>query len=227
MDDEIQEILEKEIEEIIDSRMPFVYDIYTKIRYRIYNTYQWPELDPIRNEICLCLMFGLSQASITLTNHLMESVLKYVLIEKHSKDETPPRKGKAITDFVRKFADALGIYDNSDLNKNINKSCSLGLITKEQKKLLHKFRINYRNAYSHSEKGKTFGNRTVPMQALKIEDGKIVMDEQSQPKIAKMLVGQGLIQAKIAEKEGPDYFIEVDNIVRHIRDKLYNYEYIF
>lgn len=227
MGDEIDKILENEVAGIIDSRLPFVYNIYTKIRFRLYNTYQWPELDPVRNEICLCLMFGLSQAAITLTNHLMESVLKYSLIEKLSKDNTPPRKGKAITDFVGKFADALGIYDNSDLSKNINKACSLGLITKEQKKLLHKFRIDYRNAYSHSEKEKTFGNRTIPMQALKIEDGKIVMDEQSQPEIARMLVGQGLIQAKIAENEAPDYFIEVDNVVRYIRDKLYNYEYMF
>jgi hypothetical protein len=138
----------------------------------------------------------------------------------------PPRKGKAITDFISKFSGSLGLYDSSDLNKNINKACSLGLITKEQKKLLHKFRVDYRNAYSHSEKEKTFRKRSAPMQALKMEDNKIVMDEKSEPEIAKMIVGQGLFQAKIAEQEAPDYFIQIDNIVRHIRDKLYNYEYI-
>ena len=39
--------------------------------------YDWPEMDTLRYEICGCISFGLNQAAITLTNHLLESLLKY------------------------------------------------------------------------------------------------------------------------------------------------------
>jgi len=51
----------------------------------IFNTgYGYPELDPLRDEICKCIICGLHQASITLTNHLLEASLKKCLAIKYS-----------------------------------------------------------------------------------------------------------------------------------------------
>lgn len=228
MDQETYIKYEQEINEIVESRNSFIEDNYLMIRNRYYNTYQWPELDPVRHEICLCLFFGLSQAAITLTNHLMESVLKNSLIIHHSKkNNDPPRKGKGLTDLLAKFSEGFSSYDRSELNANINKACSAGLITKDQKKHLHIYREKYRNAYSHSEKAKIFGERKIPIQSVKIEDSKIVVDEVGTPEIAKMIVGQGIVQAMIARKEAPEYFLDIDTVVREIRDKLFNYNYRF
>src|SRR5674476_181595 len=125
MDEETNHKLVAEINEIINSRESFIFDNYLNIRFRYFNTYQWPEIDPVRNEICLCLLFGLSQAAITLTNHLMESALKNALIVYHSKqNNTPPRKGKAITDLIEYFSGAFGIYDKTDLSYDIDRACS-------------------------------------------------------------------------------------------------------
>ena len=228
MDQETTQKYNLEISEIINSRKSFIHENYLLIRERYYNTYQWPEIDPVRHEICLCLFFGLPQAAITLTNHLLESTLKNSLIIYHSKKNTePPRKGKGLTDLINKFSEGISFYDRSELSTNINKACSAGLITKEQKKLLHIYREKYRNAYSHSEKAKIFGERKIPVQSVKLENSKFIIDEVGTPEIAKMIVGQGLVQVMIAQKEAPVYFLDIDTIVREVRDKLFNYKYHF
>ena len=65
-----------EVNKIIRSRRELIYKFYPSIR-EIYNShYDLPDMDPLRHEICICIMFGLCQSAITLTNHLLESLLK-------------------------------------------------------------------------------------------------------------------------------------------------------
>lgn len=79
---------------------------------RIYETpYDMPELDPLRHEISLCIMFGLHQAAITLTNHLIEWFIKLILIYDDSiKNEKPIDPSKNIvTNLEEHFSGVLKV----------------------------------------------------------------------------------------------------------------------
>jgi len=65
-----------------------------------------PELDVIRHEVCLCLIFHLNQAAIALTNHLLESFLKYSLIFLDYKKQSKARKGESILSKVDIFEES-------------------------------------------------------------------------------------------------------------------------
>lgn len=144
MDEEQSKIITEEVNQIIHSRFEFINKHYLSIREAYKNQYDWPELDPIRHEICICIMFGLCQAAITLTNHLLESLLKYALIISHGKDKKQKEekiKGRVVSAFVEKYKEGIKLYDDANLEKTINRACTVGLISKEQKNK----RINYTN----------------------------------------------------------------------------------
>ncbi len=92
---------------------------------------------------------------------------------------------------------------------------------KEQKKQLHQFREIFRNAYSHSDKIKTFGKSTLPITGVRLEENKLVMDEVGEPEIAFFLIGQGIVQFEMAQRTALPYFLYIDKLVREIKDKLF------
>lgn len=225
MNNDINKKYSDEVIEIINSRNQFVERHYLSVRDSYNAHYEWPELDPLRHEITICITFGLCQAAITLTNHLLESLLKYALIINHGKSYKQSEdeiKGNVISAFMEKYDEAIRLYDNMNLDKTINKSCTLGLISKEQKKKLHVFRERFRNAYSHSDKSKTFGNSTVPVTGVRLDKEMIVQDESGNPEISKFLIGQGIIQFEFAQNEAAPYFLYIDDLVRQIWKKLFN-----
>jgi hypothetical protein len=55
----------------------------------IFNSqYDYPTLNPVRDEICKCFICGLYQSTITLTNHFLEKSLKFCLGIKYSIENT-------------------------------------------------------------------------------------------------------------------------------------------
>ena len=224
MDEQQKKKYTAEVDEIIKSRFEFIDRHYLSIREAYHKHYDWPELDPLRHEICICIMFGLCQAAITLTNHLLESLLKYALIITHGKNKKQIEdeiKGRIITSFIEKYEEGILIYGDANLDKTINRACTVGLITKDQKKMLHQFRDRFRNAYSHSDKKKTFGKSSMPVSGIRLENDKFVEDEKGEPEIAKLLIGQGLVQAMMAQNDAPEYFLYIDKLAREIREKLF------
>ncbi len=214
----------EEIQEIIESRHSSIEKHYIIIRDVYQEKYDWSLLDPLRHEICICIMFGLCQAGITLTNHLLESLLKNALIIKHAKNIKQTKgeiKGRIITSLEEKYKEAIKLYDNKNLNHNINRAFTVGLITKEQKKDLHDFRNRFRNAYSHASKNKTFEGATVPVTGINLNEGRIETDESKNVNIAGFLVGQGIFQWKISQELGPQYFLYIDSLVRQIKNKIF------
>jgi hypothetical protein len=105
MDKERQELLTQEVNKIIKSRIAFINRNYPAVRDAYQNHYNWPEMDTLRHEVCLCLIFGLHQAAITLTNHLVESLLKVALITHDAKPELnqSTHKSHSIESFVALF----------------------------------------------------------------------------------------------------------------------------
>lgn len=96
-----------------------IFSNYLKIPTIFNWEYGYPELDPLRDEICKCLICGLYQASITLTNHLLESSLKKCLAIKYSIDN---KNNNSELEYV--FKEGIAMYDTCKLNKTINKACT-------------------------------------------------------------------------------------------------------
>jgi hypothetical protein len=219
MNEEQRQQLIQETIEIFKSREEFVERNYLPLRRAYKEGYNWPEMDTLRHEITLALIFGLAQAGITLTNHLLESLLKYSLIyfdsDKQSSKE-PKEINKLVDSLVKLFSPSRTKYGSQNLSSNINSACRLGIITEDEKIQLHEYRVNFRNAYGHSDADKIFGDKTISAQGVKIEDGKLVVGQNEISRIAELTIVQGLTQVYQAQEEAIPYFLYMDGLVRRI-----------
>jgi hypothetical protein len=224
MDRPSREELIAELNDIIRARHPHMMRNYPRVRDAYVTQYVFPELDPLRSEISLCLILGLYEAAITLTNHLLESMLKYALIYRYAKGNqrsSPPTAGGATRNVVDWLAEGNKLYADRGLGDNINAACRKGLITKAQKKLLEKFRVTFRDAFSHADKMKTFGDATTSVTALHAESNTLVASQPEQVRLAAFLFGQGVFQVALAQQNALPYFLKIDAVARHILAKLF------
>ncbi|MGI6048162.1 MAG: hypothetical protein ACOYEG_09185 [Petrimonas sp.] len=189
------------------------------------NPYGYPALDPIRNEICKCIICGLYIASITLTNLLLERSLKYCLTIKYTKDNK-----KEDTNLEEVFIEGINKYDNNkaELESSINSACRQSLITKEQKKELKNFKNTFRNPYSHGSadifkdiyiKGKTisiknFNDESDFFKKCFEDDSNLEIPLRNVP------TAQGLFITDIARENCFPYFQKVDVIIRQMLSNL-------
>ena len=191
----------------------------------IFNSqYDYPALDPIRDEICKCFICGLYQSTITLTNHFLEKSLKFCLGVKYSIENK--KDGMEIKDA---FIDGIDKYDDLKLEQSINAACSQGLITKEQKKCLKGHKDKFRNPYSHANK-KIFNGKTVTGKRVSVKDlennivnfFKLCFDKSLDKEIPieNLPFAQGISQIEIAKEDCYPYFESVDKIVRDMLDKI-------
>lgn len=224
MENASHDTLGKEIIQIIKSRNQFFNQNYPRVREAYHTAYNWPEMDTLRHEITLCLIFGLHQAAITLTNHLLESLLKLALTIHHSEAPEhvePAQSSHTIESFIQIFRSAMSKFGSDTLLRNIDRAAVAQLISEEQKDQLHEFRKVFRNAYSHSDKNKTFGTTRIPAQSIHIEDGKLVVEKPEDPLLSELLIAHGLAQAKQAEQDAIPYFLYMDSVVRQIKTRLF------
>lgn len=183
-----------------------------------FNTeYGYPELDPVRDEVCKCIICGLNQAAITLTNHLLESSLKKCLAIKHCVDN----KNTHSLSLDGAFKDGIAKYDNMLLYETIESAYSDGLITQEQAAKLHGFRINFRNAYSHADSSKTFKGISSKVNYISLNDDsseaihrKLLGELETEMQIKDLFPAHGIIQSIMSAKEAAVYFSEVNEIIK-------------
>ena len=181
--------------------------------------YGFIALEPVRYEICICLICGLNQAALTLTNHLLESALKKFLILAHAKEN-----GNCERDITNVFDEATKLYADRNLKVTIDISCSKGLINKYEKKLLHSFREKYRNGFTHSDPTKMFHSDPISMTVVNVDDrstleellSKIYGKPNAEVNPQTALILQGLLQSITADVYAKDYFLKVDEIIRNI-----------
>jgi hypothetical protein len=196
----------------ISSNYPVIAEIFN-------SEYGYPTLDPLRDEICKCIICDLHQASITLTNHFLEASLKKCLVIKYSIDN----KNDALKP-KDAFNEGIAKYDKCTLSETINTACSKGLISKEQKKKLNKFRENYRNPYAHAESAKIFKDTTVRGKSISVKKNenpvdflkRIVKSPMEEIPVKNLLPIQGIAQVELAKNTSIPYFCEVDKIIRNI-----------
>lgn len=215
-------------EGFIDELHTNVQNNYQSVANIFEHEYGWPQIDPVRSEICKCIICGLHQAAIALTNHILESALKKALIIEESINNKNDKSN--INDI---FEDATIKYANKDLDYTINQTCSKGLISKEEKKVLHKFREQFRNSFSHADPQKTFSSISIPSIIATTEDldssGDFMKNIfQAKPNVRLLaknnIIIQGLVQSIIAEQESLYYFQSVDGIIRNMCSKLFDSE---
>jgi len=113
--------------------------------YYNYKFYLFCQQKILVDEILDCLLIGLNQASIVLTNHLLERMLKFSLINSEM-------RGLHVgdSDFNSKYNEAEAKYDGEDLSKNINTAFAKEIINEEEKKELLSLKDKFRNPYSHA-----------------------------------------------------------------------------
>lgn len=205
------------INALIKSRGKFLLKEYPQIESFYKKAYNLPDLDPIRHEICICIAFGLYQAAMTLTNHLLESFIKLSLTynDIHANPSNlknkPEDKLKSLTNDLKASGNK---FNDKNLGDNINKACKFGLITKEEKKQLNEFREKFRNAYSHADRKKQHGDITTPVQFSTIEEGKIKMEPLQEVSLFDLPIFQGIAQWHHAEVFSYPYFEYLDGVIR-------------
>ena len=220
MTEEEKQALNAEVETIIKERAEHINRNYLRVREAYQTEYGWTNLEPLRYEISLALILGLYQSAIALTNHLVESVLKNALIFHHSKDDIGKREG-VVAAFVEGSAVARKKYGRANLYENIKAAAEADLITEEERQWLLFVKDRFRNAYSHADKEATFGDTTAPVQGVKLEGNRLNIVEEAEPRLAEMLIGQGLAQAFSAEANAVDYFLDADALVREIMPRVF------
>ncbi len=225
MDEKERQTVIAELKAIGRERQREMWQNYLLVREAYSTEYDFPELDPVRHEVALCLVFGLPQAAITLTNHLLESLLKYALIYDHAlkhQPNTQPPPGAATRTLVDWLRPAKHLYADKDLNFTIDRACTVGLITKAQKKRLHEIRQDFRIAFSHADKDKTFRDAITQVTPAHVKGGTISAESPEQVPIADLLIGQGFFQVMYAQKSAVPYFLYIDRLAREIRAKVFS-----
>jgi len=181
-------------------------------------------MDTLRYEGCLCIAFGLNQAAITLCNHFLESLLKYSLIYHHSinSEKNTAQISNDIVNLMASYTEeGIAKYGHLTLNRTIEEAHTLALIDDEEKEKLHEFRRFFRNAYSHGDKKKTFGETAVPVQGARIEMDGIVAGVPIEAVIANLPIIHSIAQAMKATEDAPYYFLYLDGLVRRLKKRVF------
>lgn len=215
MDEATREDIIKEIRHITSSLNDILIYNYVQIREQYTIHYEWPELDSIRHEICLCIIFDLNQAAISLTNHLLENFVKEILISDCiTKVRDEIHNNNFHKHLKEVYSRARQKYGEQNLSNNLREAKRIGLLDDSEFETLDNFRVIFRNAYSHADKAKTLGDTTVPVEPFEFKDGEFI-SLGNQTEIARDLyLAQGIVQALLAKEESIPYFKSIDSIIR-------------
>lgn len=108
------------------------------------------ELNALKNEILDCLLLEFFQASIFTTNHLLERMVKLILIKNHTREHNYSEIHK----YRKKLNESEKKYDGLTLNDSLNKAFGLGLISPEQNEYIKYAKNHFRNPFSHAQVSK-------------------------------------------------------------------------
>ena len=201
--------------EFFESRINALTPIYMRV-------YNMPELDPLRFEISLCLLLGLDQAALTLTNHLTEWFIKLMVIyyETIQKQKDPDPTKSIVTNVSELFKEGIDSYMGKEMGIIISRAKTLGIITKDEWKQLDLIRDQYRNSFGHADSNKIFGNSEVNLTGAKLTDEGIVTEKEKSSEIASLPFLHGRLKIEFARAHALDYFIFVDGLIRRTLPKV-------
>jgi hypothetical protein len=169
--------------------------------------YEWSELNTLRDEICKCIFCGFPQATVTLTNMLLEMAVSTMLFYAGGshlcKDESKINK----KDFPH--TDSLGYH--------IEELYAYDLIAENQKQQLHNLRQSVRNPFSHADIGAEIKKKELPMICYDAGKQTITQDNKT---LKDLPMFNGLAFYFQAQDSHITYFLYVDYIIRTVSSKL-------
>jgi hypothetical protein len=204
----------KDFDEFINYNLDDKFEKYKQIQDIFNNPYNMPEFDPIRVEICKCLINGLDIAAITTTNFLVEHFLKTALIYKFSLEKHKDNNFQGQIPIDEYFQEGHIKYNSIQLCDSIEESFKKGIITEADKNQLHIQRKFLRNAYGHADKNKIFGFTQIPGQIVDIGGNTSEINVPKQFDIVNLPFIQGIMLKKHAESNALPYFKFVDFLIR-------------
>ena len=136
-----KEIFEKSFIENLEKNFPELSN-YFDFRFKIFS-----EFNTLIFELNKCLILELTRASITLTNHLLERLLKLALIYNDSGFGPTP-----LDEWNEKFGEPTKKYSSISLGNSIELCKKKDLITDTEKDILfNTIRVLMRNGFSHAD----------------------------------------------------------------------------
>jgi hypothetical protein len=136
-----KEIFQKSFTEKLDKNFSELSKNF-EFRFKIFS-----EFNTLIFELNKCLILELNRAAITLTNHLLERLLKLALIYDEAGFGPTP-----LEDWNEKFGTPTKKYNSINLGSSIELCRKKNLITKSEKDILfNKIRILMRNGFSHAD----------------------------------------------------------------------------
>ena len=182
-------------------------------------------LTSLRNEILQNLQLELFQTAILGTNHFLERMIKFALIEKYT-------LGLDYSNheiYNQKTLEAINLYDSLVLSKSLDAAEEQNLISGSEKDTLTTLRQKIRNPFSHAEIKKilidapeTFIGFMFNINDIKESLSKgepVKLGERKEISTLSSTMSQ-LYQQKYSEQTAFNYFVTVYDIMINIDQKL-------
>lgn len=220
---EVEELIKEmdfELKAIIKHASNGILERYVQVRNCYLTTYSLSEIDPIRDEICRCIVFGLNQAAITLTNNLLEKGLKALLINDELRKLIP--QGMSHENIESAFKKPIEDFSGKSMEQTINACATRNIITKTQKMQLKEFKNKIRDSFSHGVIERIVGERTVPLAIGTLSNPTDI--KHFELKINSLPFIEGIVQVEISNQLAIPYFKSVDNVIRAGIHKIYGDE---
>ncbi len=193
---------------------------YAQIEEQLGVKYDLPELQMLRVEAGLCILQGLSQGGICLTNVRLEAFLKLALDYSNSSPGKNSEKSEDILSQPFGFLSSRGKkYMQMNLHNTINTACAQNLIDEETKKTLHEYRERFRNAFFHADMQRMFGDQTVPVTVFNFSNNEIEGPNEVPVCEFPFIFGEAMWQN--ASANAIPYFKYVDQLIRNTLPKVF------
>lgn len=163
-------------------------------------------LNPIIAEICSCFYLQKNMAAVTLTNHLLESAIKFALVFKEGNGKTIDDPAKMDT----LFEEECKMYMSKDLGINIKTLFDKGMITESQRDRLIHLKNLYRNPYSHASNNALVNSASKQIVCGDLSNPSYI--EERQAKVAYNPLFMVDARIDFINRTGVSYFQEVVNL---------------
>lgn len=188
----------------------------SRSRYFDFHFYMFNELDGVVFEINKCLILEFYRASITLTNHLLERLLKLSLI--YNETGIGP---KPIEDLDSIFKEPNEKYGSFSLGTAIEKCRKLDLLTESESVFLFDIiRDLMRNGFSHADSSKILiglSDETTMFQGS-FKNPTDIKPVSLNPKIIPFI--QAIYIGNFAKENAANYFEYVFELIKKIDQRL-------
>lgn len=215
--------LSKEINEFLRSHLRVSPEVYSEIKPIYETSYKLSEIQTIKNQVCECMIFGTYIAAMTLINHMFEQFLKFALMYDDSLKSEESRRIDKKTPFalLQIIKPSNEKFFRKNLNENIDTAFKANLIDQSEKDLLLLLKEKYRNAYAHGDRRKLYGQETIPIEEIIIEDGEFKSKGKKMEEKFHFPFADFLFLHSHAEVNCVDYLKKLDKIIRNVEDKIF------